>query len=194
MDVLQIENTIISFEVLETYFFCQLTKCKGACCVEGDAGAPLTHEEIDVMVDLLPIVLPELSEQSQKVISTQGFYYKDTENEPVTSLVNGRECVFAYQEGTGVWKCAIEKLYLEGKSNFPKPVSCHLYPIRVQKYMGFWAVNYHRWDICHCALDFGQDLKIPLFQFLKDPLIRKFGESWYEQLCIAHRELCNQSK
>lgn len=186
--VLQIEDTIISFDVLDEQFVCDLAACKGACCVEGDAGAPLTEDEIDKLEELVPLMIGDLPVASQEVIREQGVFYFDRENEPVTSIVNGRECVFAYQD-TGIWKCAVEKAYREGKTSFPKPLSCHLYPVRVKQYDSFKAVNYHRWHICSCALRNGSNLKVPVYRFLKEPLIRAFGKEWYHQLEIAAREL-----
>ena len=186
--MLQIEDTILSFDVLDEQFVCDLAACKGACCVEGDAGAPLTESEINSLEELLPLILDELPAASQEVIRSQGVFYFDAENEPVTSIVDGRECVFAYTDN-GVWKCAVEKAYRQGKTDFIKPLSCHLYPIRVKQYDSFRAVNYHRWKICECAVDNGAKLKVPVYRFLKEPLIRAFGSEWYSQLLIAAKEL-----
>ncbi len=179
--------------MLEEKFVCHLQVCKGACCVEGDAGAPLLKEEVDSITKLLPQLLPLLPQTSVDVITQQGVYYIDREGEPVTSIVNGRECVFAIKEQNGLWSCAIEKLYREGKTDFQKPISCHLYPVRAQRYMGFTAVNYNRWDICDCARSHGSELKVPVYRFLKEPLIRKFGAEWYEKLEIAVNELTAQN-
>lgn len=187
--MLQIEDTIVGFDVLDEQFVCELTACKGACCIEGDAGAPLTETEINALEEVLPLIIDELPPASQEVILQQGVFYYDPEDEPVTSIVNGRECVFAYTDEQGIWKCAIEKAYREGKSTFVKPVSCHLYPVRVKQYDGFKAVNYHRWNICQCAVDNGKRLKVPVYRFLKEPLIRAFGNEWYNQLEYAAKEL-----
>jgi len=187
--MLQIEDTIISFDVLDKKFLCNLLVCKGACCVEGDAGAPLEWDEIDKIEALLPEIIDDLSEASKEVIREQGVFYFDIENEPVTSIVNGRECVFTFTDENGICKCAIEKAYKAGKTDFQKPVSCHLYPIRVQKYNAFRAVNYHHWNICNCGVALGNEQQLPVFRFLKEPLIRKFGADWYNQLEIAAREL-----
>jgi len=186
--VLQIEDTIVSLEVLDAQFVCNLQVCRGDCCVEGDAGAPLEHSEIDELIQLLPVILPDLSEAAKRIIENQGVFYIDTEGEPVTQIVNGRECVFSYRNEQGICKCAIEKAYREGKTRFSKPVSCHLYPVRVQKYNNYQAVNYHRWQICQCAVALGNELKVPVYVFLKEPLIRKFGVDWYTQLEIAAEE------
>ena len=187
--MLQINDTIISFDLFDQYFVCDLSLCKGICCVEGDSGAPLEEEEIEKIEDLLPMIWDDLSKKSQKLIETQGVFYIDEENEPVTSIVNGRECVFVYTDENGIYKCAIEKAFREGKTDFYKPISCHLYPVRVQRYKEFRAVNYHKWDICKCARVRGSELKTPLYKFLKEPLIRKFGEDWYEQMEAAEKEL-----
>lgn len=186
--MLQIEDTIVSLEVLDAQFVCNLQVCRGDCCVEGDAGAPLEHSEIDELIQLLPVILPDLSEAAKRIIENQGVFYIDTEGEPVTQIVNGRECVFSYRNEQGICKCAIEKAYREGKTRFSKPVSCHLYPVRVQKYNNYQAVNYHRWQICQCAVALGNELKVPVYVFLKEPLIRKFGVDWYTQLEIAAEE------
>ncbi|HHT23548.1 MAG TPA: DUF3109 family protein [Bacteroidales bacterium] len=186
--MLQIDNTIISLNLLEECFVCDLSWCKGICCVEGDAGAPLEKAEIETLEKILPEVWDDLPKASQKVIKKQGVYYIDDDGEPVTSIVGNQECVFAYQEKTGIWKCAIEKAYREGRIDFYKPISCHLYPIRLQKYKELTAVNVHRWSVCECARVRGKNLNVPVYQFLKEPLIRRFGKEWYEQLEIAAKE------
>lgn len=163
--MIQIENTIVSFDVFDEHFVCDLNNCKGICCVEGDAGAPLELHEIDEIKKILAEIWDDLPKSSQEVILKQGVYYIDEDEEPVTSIVNGRECVFAYIDEHGIYKCAIEKAYKEGKSNFVKPISCHLYPIRVQKYKEFDVVNYHRWNICSCAVKLGNKLKVPCINF-----------------------------
>lgn len=191
--MLQIDDTIISLDLLDEYFVCNLAACKGECCIEGDAGAPLEDHEIEKIQEILPLIWDDLTEQSKELINLQGISYIDEEDESVTSIVNGRECVFTYFDESGTCKCAIEKAFREGKTDFPKPISCHLYPVRVQKYKNFRAVNYHRWKICNCAIDLGGKMKVPLYQFLKEPLQRKFGHDWYEQLTIAAQEI-NQIK
>ena len=190
--MLQIDDTIISLELLEERFVCDLNSCKGICCIEGDDGAPLEEAEVKIIEDLLPVIWDDLSEVSKSVISKQGVSYIDQDGEPVTSIVNGAECVFTYTDELGVCKCAIEKAFREGKTNFYKPISCHLYPVRLQKYDDYIAVNYHRWSVCNCARKLGGKLGVPVYKFLKDPLIRKFGEAWFEQLEIADVELKNR--
>jgi hypothetical protein len=187
--MLQIEDTVISLDVLDEHFMCDLSNCKGICCVEGDAGAPLEVDEVNKLEEILPVIWEYLSDKSKAVIQNQGVSYIDDDGEPVTSIVDGKECVFTYTDRDGIYKCAIEKAYREGKVDFYKPLSCHLYPIRLQKYESFLAVNYHQWKICDCARTLGRNQKTPIYKFLKAPLIRKFGESWYQQLEIAATEL-----
>ena len=186
--MLQIEDTIISLDLLEQNFICDLNNCKGACCIEGDEGAPLNANEVKIIEELLPIIWDDLSEKSKDVINNQGITYIDREGEPVISIVNGAECVFTFTDEKGICKCAIEKAYREGKTDFYKPISCHLYPIRLQKYNDYTAVNYHKWNLCKCARKLGNKMQMPVYQFLKEPLIRKFGADWFNQLEIADNE------
>lgn len=181
--MVEIGNTVVSFDLFEQQFCCDLGICRGECCVEGDAGAPLELEEVAQLEELLPIVWDDLSEASKAVIKAQGVSYVDEDGDTVTSLVDGRECVFTYiDEADGVCKCAIEKAYHEGRTSFYKPISCHLYPVRLGKYQNFTAVFYHRWSLCACAESKGKALQLPVYKFLKVPLIRKFGEAWYNEL------------
>jgi len=190
--MLQIDDTIISLDLLDESFVCDLNTCKGNCCIEGDDGAPLEESEVKIIEKLLPIIWADLTEKSQEVIKNQGVSYIDDDGEPVTSIVNGDECVFTYTDESGICKCAIEKAFREGKTDFYKPVSCHLYPVRLQKYEDYVAVNYHRWSVCNCARKLGGKLGVPVYKFLKEPLIRRFGTEWYEQLEIADEELKNR--
>lgn len=190
--MLQIDDTIISLELLDERFVCDLVTCRGICCIEGDDGAPLEVEEVKIIEDLLPLIWDDLTEVSKDVIRKQGVSYIDDDDEPVTSIVNGAECVFTYTDEEGMCKCAIEKAFREGKTDFYKPISCHLYPVRLQKYKEFTAVNYHRWGVCNCARTLGGKLGVPVYQFLKEPLVRRFGEEWFEQLEIADEELKNR--
>ncbi|MGL4994484.1 MAG: DUF3109 family protein [Bacteroidales bacterium] len=187
--MLQIEDTVVSLDVVEQEFICDLAACKGSCCIEGDAGAPLEEEEKDIIEKLLPIIWDDLAPQAQALIKEQGVAYIDEDKDLVTSIINGKDCVFTYYEGGGMCKCAIEKAYREGKTDFYKPISCHLYPIRVAKYASFSAVNYHQWKICGAAKVLGRKEGVKVYEFLKEPLIRKFGESWYTQLDIAAKHL-----
>ena len=186
--MLQIEDTIISLDLLEQNFICDLNNCKGACCIEGDEGAPLNANEVKIIEELLPIIWDDLSDKSKDIINNQGITYIDREGEPVISIVNGAECVFTFTDEKGVCKCAIEKAFREGKTDFYKPISCHLYPIRLQKYNDYTAVNYHKWNLCKCARKLGNKMQMPVYQFLKEPLIRKFGADWFNQLEIADNE------
>lgn len=178
----QIDDTIIATDIVEEKFLCDLSACKGECCIEGDAGAPLEKDEVEIIEKMLPIIWDDLSPLSREVINNQGVAYKDTDGEMVTSIVNGKDCVFTYYDADGVCKCAIEKAHREGKTDFYKPISCHLYPIRLQRYREFTAVNYHRWRICKAAVVLGEAEGVKVYQFLKEPLIRRFGEAWYNEL------------
>ena len=189
--MLQIQDTIVSLDVITKEFCCDLRKCHGACCVEGDAGAPVTLDEIGSIEDALETVWDDLSAQAQSVIDRQGVAYPDPEGELVTSIVNGKECVFARsQSPENCWLCMLEKAFREGKTKFLKPISCSLYPIREKRFSnGTVGLNYNRWDICRDAVKKGQELNLPVYQFLKEPLIRRFGEDWYQELCEVAQEL-----
>lgn len=180
--MIQIDNTLVSLDVLERQFICDLSHCKGICCVEGDSGAPLLEKEVAELEKALPIIWKDLSPEAQQVIKQQGVSYVDEEGDLVTSIVNGKDCVFTCYDSDGTCKCAIEKAYREGKVSFYKPVSCHLYPIRVTEYESFDAVNTHQWEICKAAEIVGKKEGLPLYKFLKEPLIRRFGEEWYKAL------------
>lgn len=181
--MIQIKDTLISEDVFETCFVCDLGKCKGMCCVEGDAGAPLTHEEYEAIKDVLPKIWDDLSLKARELIEKQGIAYIDDDGELVTSIIKGRECVFTYFDADGVCRCAIDNAFREGKISVQKPISCHLYPIRLHKYDEFTALNYDRWSVCRPALRLGKKTGIKLYQFLKEPLICKFGEEWYQEVC-----------
>jgi hypothetical protein len=172
--MLQIDDTVVSFDLLDERFVCDLASCKGECCVEGDEGAPLEDAELDIIQDLLPVIWADLSDKAKEIIEQHGFFYIDRAGEPVTSIVNGADCVFTYTDENGICKCTIEKAFREGKTDFHKPVSCHLYPVRLQKYKGFTAVNYHRWGVCDCARTLGSSLNVSVYKFLKEP--------WFENL------------
>jgi hypothetical protein len=177
-----IQDTIISPDVLEETFLCDLFVCKGICCVEGESGAPIEKEEVIRLEEILPLIWDDLFPLAKKVIEKQGVVYVDEDGEYVTSIVEGKDCVFACYDENGCCKCSIEKAFLEGKTSFCKPVSCHLYPVRVVQYKDFRAVNYHRWSVCQAARIMGKKNNVRIYQFLKNPLIRKFGEEWYEEL------------
>lgn len=177
-----IDHTCISDDIEDQLFVCNLDKCKGACCVEGDSGAPLEADELAILEEIYPFVEPYLSEEGKAVISQEGVYTTDFEGDYVTPVINDRECAYAIYDQKGILKCGIEEAYNDGKITYKKPISCHLYPIRVTKYEQYHALNYDRWDICSPACSFGKELGVPVYQFLKEPLIRAYGESWYGQL------------
>ncbi len=177
-----IDNTVISDDIAEKFFVCDLLKCKGACCVEGDLGAPLEVDELAILDQVFDQVKPYLSAEGLAVIEAEGKYVKDWEGDFSTPVIEGRECVYALYDEKGILKCGIEQAYLDGKIDFRKPISCHLYPIRITKYEEFDALNYDRWHICSDACSHGEQLGVPLYQFLKGPLIRRYGEEWYEAL------------
>lgn len=192
--MIQIGDTLVSLDLIEAYFICDLAQCKGTCCVEGDSGAPLDKSEIADLEKVLPVIWDDLSPEAQAVINKQGVAYIDCEGDIVTSIVNGKDCVFTCYDTDGSCKCAIEKAYREGKVSFYKPVSCHLYPVRVAQYKDFRAVNYNRWKICKPAELLGRKEKLPLYKFLREPLIRKFGQKWYEELSIVAEEWIKQKE
>ncbi len=183
--MVQIGQAIVSLDIFEKQFVCDLPKCKGMCCVYGESGAPLDDEEITILEQVYPTVKQYMTPAGIEVVEKEGVYITDPDSDKVTPLIGDSEdCVYTYTED-GVVYCAIEKAYLNGEITFRKPVSCHLYPIRITKYSDFEAVNYHQWSICCDALRLGKKTGTPLYVFLKEPLIRKYGADWYEQLCLA---------
>ena len=182
------DNTLVSLDVIEKEFCCDLDVCRGCCCIEGDAGAPLTEEEEKKILSILPVLLPEMTKEAKEVVENQGIAYNDPSGERVTSIVHDKDCVFARTDHNGWCYCLIEKAFNAGKIDFKKPVSCHLYPIRLAKVGEYTGLEYHRWDICHCARVKGKKLHVPLYRFLKEPLIRRFGEAWYEELELTANE------
>lgn len=185
--MLQIKDTLISSEVIEKQFCCDLNKCKGACCVKGDAGAPLTAEEVELLPRIIDKIKPYLRPEGIAAIEEQGTHVVDDERETVTPLVNNEECAYVIFT-KGIACCGIEKAFEDGAIKFQKPVSCHLYPIRLRKYEKFIAVNYDKWDICNPARELGKKLNLPVFRFVRTALIRQFGEDWYRHLTIADEE------
>jgi hypothetical protein len=183
--MLQIKDTIISLDLFDQKFSCNLHHCHGICCVEGDSGAPLEMDEITELENVLPVIWDDISDKAKEVIEKQGVAYPDIEGEMVTSIVNGKDCVFTCYGKDGICYCAVEKAWREGKISFMKPISCHLYPIRTKKYPEYTAVNYQQWSICSGARALGQITGTPLYKYLKEPLIRKFGQEWYDELTIA---------
>lgn len=180
--MLIVQNTIVSDDLAECCFACDLCCCKGQCCVEGDCGAPLLKKEIPDLERILPDVLPYMTEAGRTVVDRTGVWTYDNAWEPCTPLVNNRECAFVAWGDDGTAFCAIEQAFLDGKVDFRKPVSCHLYPVRVDDYEEFTAVNYHQWEVCSSARKRGAETGVPLYQYLKEPLIRRFGQEWYEEL------------
>ncbi len=178
-----IGDTYISDDVIDEHFICDLQKCKGACCVEGDLGAPLEEDELPIIEEIYPIVSEYMSGEGKYFAEKDGKYILDDEGDYSTTTVNGKECVFAIYDNDGILKCAMEQAYLDGKTKYKKPISCHLYPIRIKKYdKKYITVNYDRWSICSDACTLGKKLKVPVYKFLKDPLIRAFGNEWYNEL------------
>ena len=187
--IVEVGDKLVSSELFEEKFVCDLSACKGACCVEGDAGAPLTDEEATLLEDELENIAPYLRPEGLKAIEKEGVFTIDWDSEKVTPLVNGKECAFAIFDDNGTAKCGIEKAWEEGKTKFRKPISCHLYPIRVAKLKDYEALNYHRWKICEPACDCGSKLNVPVFRFLKSALIQKYGEAFYAQLEVVYKAL-----
>lgn len=188
--IIQVGEVILTSEILTEYFCCDLEACKGICCVEGDSGAPLTLDEVGEMENVLDEVWPDLSAQAQSLIDRQGVAYTDAEGDLVTSIVQGRDCVFTCYGTDGCCYCASDKAFREGRTAWDKPLSCALYPIREKHFRdGSVGLQYHRWDICRSAVEKGRRLNLKLYQFLKAPLVRRFGQAWYDELCEVARQL-----
>ncbi|MBT0564124.1 DUF3109 family protein [Riemerella anatipestifer] len=186
--MIQIEDKLISEDLFSEEFVCNLSKCKGACCIEGDAGAPLEQSEIKILEDIYPKIKSYLRPEGIKAIEEQGTSVEDFEGDLVTPLIDNRDCAYVIFDENGITKCGIEKAYEEGAIDWQKPISCHLYPIRITKYSTFTAFNYHEWKICSDACALGKELKVPVYKFLKTPLIRKYGEGFYQTLTEAAEE------
>jgi hypothetical protein len=194
--IMEIGGVLISSEIITECFCCDYEKCKGICCVEGDAGAPVTLDEIAEIEEALDTVWPMLSASAQSVIDKQGVAYTDKDGELVTSIVRGKDCVFTCYQGDNCL-CALGKVAREkatANGQFSKPISCALYPIREKRFAdGLVGLNYHRWDVCRDAINKGRALNLPLYRFLKEPLIRRFGQEWYDELCEVAAQLTNNS-
>lgn len=190
--LIEVKDKVVSLDIFEKKFVCDLNACKGACCVEGDSGAPLTMEEVSLLEDDLDAIIPYMRPEGIAEVEANGVFYMDWDNEPVTTLVNGAECAFVYFDEKGITKCAIEQAHKDGKTDFKKPISCHLYPIRAQKFEEFEALNYNEWHICSPACKCGAELDVKVYKFLKEPLIRAYGEEFFAELEIIDRELENQ--
>lgn len=178
----QIKETLISDDLLEKAFVCDLNACKGACCVEGDSGAPLDDDELQVMDEVFEAVAPYLSKESLAQIKSVGKYVKDEDGDWGTPLLENGTCVYAIHDGKGILKCGIEAAYIDKKINFKKPISCHLFPVRLKEYNTFTAVNVQLLEICSEACKLGKSLEVPVYKFLEEALKRKFGEDWYSKL------------
>ncbi len=178
----QIGKTIVSEDIIQKDFVCNLSACKGACCIDGDAGAPLDPEETKILQDIYPKVKPFLRKEGIAAIEAQGTFITTEDGELETPLINGADCAYVTFDNRGTALCGIEEAYNQGEIDWKKPVSCHLYPVRVQDYSEFAAVNYHHWHICDDACTLGKELQVPVYKFVKQALVRKFGEDWYEEL------------
>lgn len=186
--MIQIGEKIISRDLFENHFICHLEKCEGNCCVFGDSGAPLEDSEAESLAGELKEIMPYMRAEGKRAVSEQGAWVIDNDGDKVTPLVNREECVFVVFEDS-IARCAVEQAYDSGAISFRKPISCHLYPIRVSKLKQGIALNYHQWSICEPARILGTREGVPVFRFLKDPIIRVFGEEFYEELEIVYRDL-----
>lgn len=199
--IIEIQNTLVSMDILTEEFCCDLDACKGKCCIVGDAGAPVELDEVMELENVLDTVWSDMSASAQAIVDKQGVAYTDQEGDLVTSIVNGKDCVFTYYDDLTIDNhtihncclCATEKAYRAGKTRWCKPISCALYPIRVKKLSnGMLALNYHRWDICRDGIKKGRELHLPVYQFLREPLIKRFGQEWYDELCTVAEEIKKQ--
>ena len=203
--IIDVDGVLVSSDIITERFCCDLEQCKGACCVEGDAGAPVTLDEIGEIEDALDVVWEDMTASAQAVVDRQGVAYTDREGDLVTSIVGGKDCVFTYYDDLEITNtqhpspithcclCALEKAYRAGISKFCKPISCALYPIREKRFSsGLIGLNYHRWSVCECARKKGKSLDLPIYRFLKEPLIRRFGKEWYTELETIVKELAAQ--
>jgi hypothetical protein len=186
--MIQIGDKIISLELFRTQFHCNLSACSGACCVSGDSGAPISMEEADMLLSEAGNIEKFLSVEGRAAIAKQGIWITDIEGDMVTPLIEGEECAYTVFEN-GIAKCGIENAFLAGETHFRKPISCHLYPIRLSRVGKYTALNYHRWPICNAALELGGKMGIPVFRFLKDAIIRMWGNEFYDELEHVYNEM-----
>ena len=189
----QIGKAIVSQELLNNEFVCNLSACQGACCIKGEAGAPLEETETKILAEIYPIVKPFLRPEATKSIEEQGTHVVGEDGGLETPLLNGAECVYVIFNGKTAF-CGIEQAYNQGQINWKKPISCHLYPVRINPYQSFEAVNYHQWHICSPACELGQELQVPVYKFVKEALIRKYGADWYQELELVAQEWKNQNQ
>ena len=181
--MIAIDKTLISEDVFDKKFVCDLNACKGECCVAGESGAPLDKEELPILDAVVEKVKPYMTKKGIRAIEKQGAHVVDSDGDYTTTLVSEHgECAFVFFDEQKIAKCAIEQAYLDGKIDWKKPISCHLYPIRITKQKHYDAVNYSKWDICKPACECGKKLDVPVYKFLKEPLIRKYGKAWFKQL------------
>ncbi|SDR68801.1 Protein of unknown function [Formosa sp. Hel1_31_208] len=178
----QLGKTIVSEDIIEKDFICNLSACKGACCIDGDAGAPLDEEEVKILKDIYPEVKPFLRQEGISAIEAQGTHITTEFGDFETPLIDGADCAYVIFDDKKTALCGIEEAYNQGVISWKKPVSCHLYPVRIKQYSEFAAVNYDKWDICDDACVLGKELQVPIYKFVKEALIRKFGEDWYAEL------------
>ena len=190
--LVEIGNKIVSTDIFSEQFTCDLNKCKGACCVKGNGGAPLNEKELDKIQNNIEKIKPYMSKSGIETVNREGVYYLDEEDTPATKLIDKKECCFVYFDEDEIAKCSIETAYKAGEINFNKPESCHLYPIRIKEFNEFTAINYETWDICSPACSLCKSLKVPVYQFLKEPIIRVFGSSFFEELTKVDQELNKQ--
>lgn len=190
--MLQIKDTLVSLDLVERYFVCDLDACLGACCVEGDAGAPVTPDEARRIEDVVAQVSDDMSPQARQAVAEEGVAYTDSEGDLVTTIIGGRDCAFTCYAPGGKCLCTLEKAWREGRIPDVKPISCRLYPVRLREYDGFTAVNMHRWKICRPAETLGRRLGIRAYEFLEGPLTARFGKEWYDELALTAREYLRQ--
>lgn len=191
--LIEIDDKVISLEIFSKKFVCDLNACKGACCIEGDSGAPITAEEVSILEEDLEKIKPFMRPEGIAAVEESGVFYMDWDNEMVTTLVNEKECAFVYFDEKGITKCAIEQAHKARVTDFKKPISCHLYPIRTAKFPEFEALNYNEWSICSPACTLGESLGVKVYQFLKEPLIRAYGEEFYKELEEVDAEIERQN-
>ena len=188
--MIAIQNTLVSRDVIDKQFVCDLEKCKGACCIAGVSGAPLDVNELPILDEIYNSVEPYLTARGKEAIARQGRYLVDADGDNVTPLINEvEECAYTIYDEKNIAMCGIEKAYLEGKITWRKPVSCHLYPVRITKFKDYDAVNYEKWSVCKAACKLGEALQVPVYVFLKDSLTRKYGQAWYDELCLVAKHI-----
>lgn len=190
--MIEIDGKVINTEIFRRRFICDISKCKGTCCYDGDSGAPLEEDELEKLTEVYPTVKPYLSDEENEEIAKQGLWVTDRDGDLVTPIIRGCECVYTNREEDGTWSCAIEKAYREGKTKWRKPISCYLYPIRVSKTRKYEMLNFHEWEVCRPAVELGEKIGTPAYKFLKEPIIAKYGEEFYNELEQVEQELIRQ--